>query len=142
MFALALDETIYVTTDKGACSPETVWQLLRQTHWASSRSLETVRTSMENSFCFFMMNDLQLIGFARVITDMATFAYLSDVVIHSDYQGTGSGTQLIETILHHPLLKDIPQWRLKTTYASSFYHRFGFQKISEDITHMEYFPQK
>jgi N-acetylglutamate synthase-like GNAT family acetyltransferase len=73
---------------------------------------------------------------------MATFAYLCDVVIDQSQQGTGSGTMLIQSILKHPLLKGIPQWRLKTTYASSFYSRFGFQKIAEDITHMEYFPHK
>ncbi len=142
MFALALDETVYVTTDKGACSVETVWQLLKQTHWASDRSLETVRISMENSLCFYLMNDLQLIGFARVITDMATFAYLCDVVIDPNHQCTGGGTQLIQHILNHPQLKSIPQWRLKTTFASPFYSRFGFQKIKDDITHMEYFPKK
>lgn len=142
VFALALEETIYVTTDKRACSPETVQQLLSQTHWASSRSLETVRISIENSTCFYMMCDQQLIGFARVITDRVTFAYLSDVVIHQDFQGTGAGTQLIESILNNPQLKDIAQWRLKTTYASAFYSRFGFNKVSDDIAHMEYYPTK
>lgn len=142
MFALALEDTVYVTSVKGACSPETVWQLLRQTHWASSRSLDTIRISMENSQCFYLMNDQQLIGFARVITDMATFAYLCDVVIDESSQGTGAGTQLIEYILNHPQLKGIPQWRLKTTYASAFYSRFGFKKVTDDITHMEYYPKK
>ena len=142
MFALAYEESVYVTTNNDACNPETVWHLLRQTHWASARSLETVRISMENSLCFYMMNEDQLIGFARVITDRATFAYLSDVVIHRDFQGSGSGSQLMASILNHPLLKDVPQWRLKTTYAASFYNRFGFQKISDDITHMAYFPHQ
>lgn len=142
MFALALEEMAYVTTDKEACAAEKVWELLRQTHWASDRSLATVRLSIDNSLCFYLMDGLQLIGFARVITDMATFAYLCDVVVHCQYQGTGSGTQLIQSILNHPQLKDIPQWRLKTTHASSFYSRFGFHKISDDITHMEYYPQK
>lgn len=142
MFALALEDTVYVTTDTRACAAETVWQLLSQTHWASSRSLETVKISIDNSLCFYLMENLELIGFARVITDMATFAYLCDVVIDPTHQGAGAGSQLIHTILNHPQLKSIPQWRLKTTYASSFYQRFGFQKVSDDIAHMEYYPKK
>ncbi len=140
MFALELEDTIYVTTDKGACSAGTVLQLLRQTHWASSRSLETMKMAMDNSLCFYLMDGVKLIGFARVITDMTTFAYLCDVVIDSEQQGNGSGSQLIHSVLNHPTLKTVPQWRLKTTYASSFYQRFGFQKVSENITHMEYYP--
>lgn len=142
MFALALEDTAYVTTQRGPGSLNAVWQLLRQTHWASSRSLETVKTSMENSLCFYLMEGERLIGFARVITDYATFAYLCDVVIDQDHQGSGSGSLLIATILKHPQLADIPQWRLKTTYAAEFYSRFGFKKVSDDITHMEYYPHR
>lgn len=142
MYALPLEDAIYVTTDRRACSLEAVLGLLSETHWASSRTAETVRLSMDNAFCFYLMDGPTLIGFARVITDYATFAYLCDVVIASDYQGTGCGSLLLSTILNHPKLKEIPQWRLKTTYAASFYSRFGFTKTTEDITHMEYYPKR
>lgn len=141
MFALALEEDIYVTADRDVCTPEDVWHLLQETHWASCRSLETVRTSMANSMCFYLMEGFRLIGFARVVTDYATFAYLCDVVIRSDCRKTGCGSRLIQHILGHSQLAAVPQWRLKTTYAAPFYSQFGFQKISDDVTHMEYYPQ-
>lgn len=141
MFALPLEEDIYVTADRDVCPPEDVWHLLQETHWASSRSLDTVRTSMNNSMCFFMMEGFQLIGFARVVTDQATFAYLCDVVIRTDCRKSGCGSQLIQHILSHPHLSAVPQWRLKTTYASAFYGQFGFKKVSDDVTHMEYYPK-
>jgi len=141
MYALPLEDPIYVTTDRNSCSLDAVMQLLGETHWAASRPPETVRLSMENSLCFFMLEGEALIGFARVITDYATFAYLCDVVVRADQQGTGCGSLLIRSILTHPPLQEIPQWRLKTTYAADFYSRFGFQKVSGDTTHMEYYPK-
>ena len=142
MFALALEDTVYVTADRGVCTHEDVWNLLKDTHWASDRSLEAVSLSMENSICFYLMNGFELIGFARVITDLATFAYICDVVIRSDLQKSGYGTELIRYVLSFPRLREVPQWRLKTTYAASFYGQFGFQKVSDAVTHMEYYPQK
>ncbi len=141
MFALQLEEDVYVTTDRDVCTPEEVWHLLQETHWASSRSLDTVRISMANSTCFFMMEGFQLIGFARVITDHVTFAYLCDVVIRSDSRMGGCGSELIRHILCHPSLSSVSQWRLKTTYAADFYSQFGFRKVSDDITHMEHYPK-
>lgn len=142
MFALKLEDTIYVTTDQGICSADTVLQLLRQTHWASDRSLETMKTAIDNSYCFYLMDGLKLIGFARVITDRTTFAYLCDVVVDEEHQGSGSGSRLIQSILYHPTLQAVSQWRLKTTYARAFYQRFGFQEVGGNITHMEYYPQR
>lgn len=142
MFAEALFQEHYVITDKHACSAEKVWALLRETHWACDRSLQTVKTSIQNSMCFFLMKDLTLIGFARVITDHATFAYLCDVVVDPKQRDQGCGYQLVSHIMNHPNLRAIPQWRLKTTYAKNFYEQFGFKELQYDVTHMEYYPQQ
>lgn len=141
MYALSIEDYPYVTTDKSRFSYEDVKSLLSQTHWASSRSNEAVKNSIDNSLCFYLVDQEKLAGFARVITDFTTFAYICDVVVDEAHQGSGFGTFLMESILSDPAVKHVPQWRLKTTYAAEFYSRFGFHKVTDDITHMEYFPK-
>ena len=140
MNALALSDAYLVTKEPAVPFLDAVCRLLRTTHWASGRSPQTIRTSLENSLCFYLYNNDTLCGLARVITDYATFAYLCDVVIEPEPQGTGCGALMLQTIIDDPELATVPQWRLKTTYAADFYRKFGFSEIQSDITHMEYYP--
>lgn len=142
MFALAYENSYHVSTNAQPNALKDVCQLLRETHWASGRSTAVIRTSMENSLCFYMYLGSELCGFARVITDYATFAYLCDVVIASSHQKNGCGSLMIQEILNHEDLAEVSQWRLKTTYAADFYRKFGFTEVTSDITHMEYYPFK
>jgi GNAT superfamily N-acetyltransferase len=99
--------------------------------------MATIEKSIKNSMCFGILCDDWQIGFARVITDYATFAYISDVVIDDNFQGNGFGSWLIESILEHPDLVEIPQWRLKTTNAKAFYKKLGFSDISYAYKYVE-----
>ncbi len=130
MLALKIEPEYKVTTDKKEMNIEHICGLLWSTHWACDRPKETIEKSIKNSMCFGILSDGWQIGFARVITDYATFAYISDVVIDENFQGKGFGSWIIESILDHPDLADIPQWRLKTTNAKPFYKKLGFSDLS------------
>jgi len=129
MLALKIEPEYEVTTDKKEMNIDSICDLLWSTHWASDRPKATIEKSVQNSMCFGILSDGWQIGFARVITDYATFAYISDVVIDGRFQGKGFGSWLIESILQHPDLVDIPQWRLKTTNAKPFYKKLGFSDL-------------
>lgn len=130
MLALKYEPEIILTTDKEKMNVDQICGLLWSTHWAKERPKSVVVKSMEHAFCFGILVEDMQVGFARVITDFATFAYISDVVVREDFQGRGFGSWLIKGILEHPDLRDIPQWRLKTTYAKEFYKKLGFKDLS------------
>ena len=107
-----------------------VMDLLKQTYWAAERSSEIVRRSMENSRCFGIRQEEEkkLVGFARVISDLATTYYLCDVVVDSRYQRMGLGKRLISYI------ENLPEYRglrgvLITRDAHAFYEKFGFEPL-------------
>lgn len=138
MLAHSYSNDFFITTNKTDILAEDVKTLLSLTHWACNRSQETIQVTIDNSMCFGVYDESDLIGFARVITDYATFAYISDVVIDPSYRGKQLGHWLIKSILKHEHLKTIPQWRLKTTYAHSFYNSLGFKKLNSPDNHLEY----
>ena len=116
----------YVVTDERAkIDIDRVHQLLSATYWAAARSRETVQKTVDNSLCFLVLcNGLQ-VGFARVVTDYAVFAWIADVVIHPDHRGKGLGKFLMSCIENHP---DVPQSLqvLRTRDAHGLYEKFGF----------------
>lgn len=137
MLALKYEPEFLLTTDKELMDLDQICRLLWNTHWAKDRPREVIEKSFENAFCFGILLEGLQIGFARVITDYATFAYISDVVIDGDFQGRGFGTWLIKSILEHSDLKGIPQWRLKTTYAKAFYKKLGFKDLQHAHKYVE-----
>jgi GNAT superfamily N-acetyltransferase len=101
--------------------------LSRCSHWARGIPREVVARSIEHSNCFGLYRDGRQIGFARVVTDEATFAYLSDVFVVAEARNGGLGQFLIETILAHPRLQGLRRWHLATRDAASLYRRCGFK---------------
>jgi GNAT superfamily N-acetyltransferase len=101
--------------------------LSRCSHWACGIPLDVVTRSIEHSHCFGVYRDGGQIGFARVVTDEATFAYLSDVFVVAEARNGGLGQFLIETILDHPPLQGLRRWHLVTRDAASLYRRCGFK---------------
>ncbi|MCF6441249.1 GNAT family N-acetyltransferase [Pseudoalteromonas luteoviolacea] len=102
-----------------------VKSLLRSSYWASKRDLETIKTSIINSECFSLFYQDHQIGFARVVTDFATVAYIADLIIHPDHRSQGLGIWLTDTIVNDP------RWCAKfkflvTDDAHSLYEKFGF----------------
>lgn len=126
-----------VTTDKEKIDIDILHNFLNQSYWANGRTKQTIVTSIENSLCFSMFKGEKQIGFARVITDYATFAYLCDVYIEEDYRGNGLGIWMLECILNYPNLLDLKKWLLATRDAHELYRKFGFYSLSNPEKYME-----
>jgi GNAT superfamily N-acetyltransferase len=123
-----------ITTDKSKIDIDLVYNYLsKESYWSKNISLELVKRSIENSVCFSIFYDDRQVGFARVITDKATFGYLADVFIITAYQRRGLARWLIKTILEHEELKGFRSWMLATKDAHGLYEKFGF-KLTNDTT--------
>jgi GNAT superfamily N-acetyltransferase len=105
--------------------------LCEESYWASGRAREVVERSIETSLCFGLYRGERQVGFARVVTDHCTFAWLADVFVIREEGGRGLGKRLIEAVLAHPELQDVPRWLLGTADAHSFYERYGFRSVAE-----------
>ncbi len=104
--------------------------LANRSYWARDIPLRVVKKSIENSLCFGMYDREDQIGFARVVTDFATFAYLGDVFIIEPYRGKGLGKWLIETVVGHPELQGVRLISLGTRDAHGLYERYGFRRLA------------
>jgi GNAT superfamily N-acetyltransferase len=114
-----------ISTNKSLLNVPLIYHWLSTvSYWAPSRSLETVQRSIDNSLCFGVYEAQRQVGFARVVTDYATFAWLCDVFIIEEYRGQGLGKWLIETITAHPLLQS-GLFVLATRDAHGLYQRYG-----------------
>ncbi len=100
---------------------------LQATYWAASRSRELIEKSIQHSVCFGLFRGNEQIGFARVISDFTTFAYLGDVIVAEQHRACGLGKWMIECILEHPSMKTTTQC-LRTRDAHSLYERYGFER--------------
>lgn len=98
-------------------------------YWAQGRAFETVSRAVENSLPFGLYLDDRLIGFARVVTDYATFAWLADVYVLDEFRGEGLGKWLVETVMSHPDLQALRRWILATRDAHGLYRQYGFMDI-------------
>ncbi len=103
--------------------------LSTQSTWAINIPLNIVEKSIQNSMCFAILHRDELVAFARVITDMATFANLVDVFVLNKYRGIGLSAWLTEEILKHPELQKIRRFTLTTSTANKLYAKFGFQPV-------------
>lgn len=103
--------------------------LSNESYWAKNIPLETVQRSIENSLCFGIYKDNRQIGFARWITDKATFAWLCDVYIEKDYRGKGLSKKLMSFMIFHPDLQGLRRYQLATLDAHGLYEQFGFSQI-------------
>jgi len=137
MHALEYVPQYYISSNPDDIKLDDVCRLLWGVHWAANRPKKVIEKSINNSKCFSLFDGHKQVGFARVITDHATFAYVSDVVIDGNYRGQKLGYWLITHILNHHEFATIAQWRLKTTYAHKFYKRLGFKPLSHPEKFLE-----
>lgn len=135
-------ENFVISTDPKKIDLETVHQFLTNSYWAKGISKETIQRSIENSLCFGIYDENQQMGFARVISDYATYAYLCDVFILENHRGHGLASWLIECIMKHPFLQKLRRFQLVTTYAHGLYKQFGFSKVKHPERHMEIYKSK
>ena len=111
--------------------------LSTSSYWAKGRPLEVVRRSIENSFSFGLFLGERQIGFARVITDYATFAWLADVFLLEEFRGQGLAKWLMAVIIEHPRLQGFRRWVLATKDAHDLYRPFGFDELKRPERWME-----
>ena len=100
--------------------------LYNQAYWSKGRSMEVVKTSIENSFCLAVFENEKQIGFARVITDYVVFGWIMDVFVLDEFKGKGVGLDLMKNLLAHQELKNVQRWGLATVDAVKFYEKLGF----------------
>jgi GNAT superfamily N-acetyltransferase len=126
-----------ISTDPARINVEAVHEFLTNSYWAKGIPMETVRRSIEHSICFGMYFAQDQIGFARVISDRATFAYLADVFILPAYRGRGLSKWLMECIVAHPDLQGLRRWMLATRDAHKLYANYGFAPVQKPDRWME-----
>ena len=118
----------WLTDDRSQMDFDTVFALLAATYWASDRSREVQQTAFANSVCFSLFHGKTQIGFARAVTDHATFAWIADVIIAPAHRGIGLGKWMMNCLLDHPALKTRSQW-LATRDAHGLYEPLGFARF-------------
>jgi GNAT superfamily N-acetyltransferase len=106
-----------------------VHEFLRNSYWAKDIPMEVVERSIQHSLCFSIFEGKSQIGFARVISDRATFAYLADVFILENYRGLGLSKRLMRRVIDHHELQGLRRWILATRDAHGLYEQFGFKPL-------------
>ncbi|WNC13750.1 GNAT family N-acetyltransferase [Brevibacillus brevis] len=106
---------------------EQIFQWLSGSYWASDRPKEVVFASMEHSLCFGIYGEAGQVGFARVVTDYATFSWICDVFIDPAHRGNGLGKWLMDTLVHHPAIAHT-NMSLATRDAHGLYEQYGFTR--------------
>jgi ribosomal protein S18 acetylase RimI-like enzyme len=130
-------DTFRITTDIAAMDLDAIHAYLTRSYWSEGISKELVARAMAGSLCFGLLEGSRQIGFARVITDRVTYAYLCDVYVLEEYQGRGLGTWLMRELMTHPGLQGLRRFGLVTRDAHGLYERFGFSALTNPAGHME-----
>jgi ribosomal protein S18 acetylase RimI-like enzyme len=126
-----------VSTDRALLSPAAALTLLRTTHWADGLSEARLARAVAHSVCFGLYHEEELVGFGRVVTDLATYGYLTDVVIAPAHRHRGLGGWLTDCMLRHPDLQGVRRLALVTRDAEALYRKAGFARGSGDLVYME-----
>jgi len=129
-----------ISTDKTLLDVDVIYNYLNDdSYWAQGIPREKLEKAIANSLCFGVYNDNKLAGFARVVTDNATFAYICDVFILPVFRKKGLSKWLMQTIVNHPELQGLRRWSLATADAQGLYSQFGFSQVSKPERWMEIF---
>jgi len=131
-----------ISTDKEKLDIEGIHNFLaNESDWASGIPINTLRISIENSLNFGLYHQDKQIGFARIISDFSTIAYLGDVYILQEYRGKGLSKWLINEIMNHPNLQGLRRWILLTDTAEWLYSKFGFTELPRPEIYMEKYDE-
>lgn len=128
---------LLVTSDVTQMDPTAIHEMLKDAYWCPGIPLEVVRKAMQYSLCFGIIVDRRQVGYARVVTDRTGFAWICDVIVHSDFRGRGYGKLLMAEIMKHPELQGLRRMCLATRDAHDLYRQFGFQVTATPQNWME-----
>ena len=117
-----------MSTDPARLDVGAIHGYLEGSYWARGIPRAVVERSLRNSLAFGVYEGAQLVGFARVVTDLSTFAYVGDVFVLEPYRGRGLSKWLMECMVEHPDLRDLRRWHLVTRDAQGLYAKFGFEE--------------
>ena len=126
-----------VSTDRDRLDLDVVHGFLTNSYWAKGIPRKTVERSIHNSLCFGIYEGVAQVGFARVVSDFATVAYLGDVFVTDSHRGRGLSKWLMECITQHPALQTLRRWILLTRDAHGLYAQFGFTPVQSPERFME-----
>ena len=126
-----------ISTNPARIDLDLVHGFLTASYWAEGIPREVVRRSIEHSLCFGLYQEGRQIGFARVITDRATFAYLGDVFVLEAFRGRGLARWLLEVVQAHPELQGLRRWVLLTRDAHELYQLAGWSSLATPDRYME-----
>ena len=131
-----------ITTDKNEMSIDAIHDYLSHSYWAENVPKQVVAKAVDNSLCFAVLfcdqnGDEKQVGFARLITDTATFAYLADVYVLEEHRGNGLSKQMMTSIIEHPQLQGLRRMMLATKDAHGLYEQFGFTALTDQKMFMQ-----
>ncbi len=126
-----------ISTDPSRFDFDVIHGYLSRSYWAEGIPRETVARSVAGSLGFGAFLSGRQIGFARVITDKSTFAYLADVFVLEEFRGHGVASKIMEAVVMHPDLQNLRRWMLVTRDAHPLYEKFGFRTLASPERHME-----
>ncbi|SMC05704.1 Acetyltransferase (GNAT) family protein [Sulfobacillus thermosulfidooxidans DSM 9293] len=133
-----MKDSFIVSTDPALLDKETIFSYLHhEAYWSLGLPRDVFEKSLEHSLCFGIYQHNTQLGFARVISDFSTFAYLCDVFILTPYRGQGLGKWLMESIMDHPDLQGLRRFYLVTRDAHGLYKHYGFSSLDDCGRHME-----
>ena len=131
-----------ITTDKSFLDADAIHDYLcNESYWAKGRTMESVLLTIEHSLCYGIYYENKQVGFARVITDYVTFAYLADVYVLDKHRGKGLSKQLMAKIISQPQLQRLRRFMLATKDAHGLYEKYGFKSLSKPERWMEIFKE-
>jgi GNAT superfamily N-acetyltransferase len=126
-----------ISTDASLLDLKVIHDFLSSSYWAAGVPKSVMERSIENSLCFGVYRGEEQAGFARVVTDHATFAYLADVFVLEEHRGRGIGKWLVEVVISHPDLQGLRRWMLATRDAHDLYRRYAFTELARPAIFME-----
>jgi GNAT superfamily N-acetyltransferase len=126
-----------ISTDRARIDVAAVHAFLSKTYWAPGIPEDVVRRGIAGAICFGIYHGRDQVGFARVITDAATYAYLADVYVLESHRGRGLAKWMMEQIMTHPSLQGLRRFALSTRDAHALYAQFGFQTVANPERQME-----
>lgn len=130
-------DDLLLSTDRARIDQPAVLEMLHGSHWGAAITADILARSIENSVCIGVYDGERQLAFARAVTDLSTFAYLTDVIVADGARGRGIGSWMIEEILTHPDLQGLRRVSLLTRDAQALYERFGFSTRMATSTYME-----